>query len=148
MTHRTVSCGPRPARPGLPDAPRADVPDAPRPGLPDDPRAEADTPAPSCPVEITLHALRGRWTTLVVRELLRRPHTYSQLAAALPGLSDKTLTERLRQLADAGVVLRDRSPGWPTTVRYRLTAQGRALGPVLQAMWEWGAAADPPEPAR
>ncbi|MBO8193295.1 helix-turn-helix transcriptional regulator [Streptomyces oryzae] len=96
---------------------------------------------PSCPVEITLHALRGRWTTLVVRELLCGPHTFSELAAALPGLSDKILTERLRQLADAGVVHRDRLPGWPTTVRYRLTGHGRALGPVLQTLWDWGNAA-------
>lgn len=125
MAHRTVSCGPGSARPGLPD----------------DPRARTVAPTPSCPVEITLNALRGRWTTLVVRELLRGPHTFSELADALPALSAKILTERLRQLADAGVVHRDRSPGWPTTVRYRLTGRGRALGPVLQSMWEWGATA-------
>ncbi|MGP3985410.1 winged helix-turn-helix transcriptional regulator [Streptomyces sp. 3N207] len=124
MAHRTVSCGHR----------------SPRPGLPDDPRARTAAPMPSCPVEITLHALRGRWTTLVVRELLRGSHTFSELGAVLPELSDKVLAERLRQLVEVGVVRRERLPGWPTTVRYRLTERGRTLGPVLQSLWDWGAA--------
>ncbi|WP_062207181.1 helix-turn-helix domain-containing protein [Streptomyces sp. NBRC 109706] len=113
-----------------------------RPGLPEDPRAETSRPRPDCPVEVTLAALRGRWTTLLVRELLRAeaPLGYGELSAALPELSDKVLTDRLRQLAAAGVVRRERHPGWPATVTYRLTAHGRALGPVLQALWDWGAA--------
>ncbi|WP_079143710.1 winged helix-turn-helix transcriptional regulator [Streptomyces luteocolor] len=121
MTHRTVS--------GV------------RPGLPDDVRAEVAAPSPACPVEITLAALRGRWTTLVVRELLRRDrHAYGELAAALPELSDKVLSERLAQLVGAGVVRRTRTAGWPSTVSYELTSRGRELGPVLQALWDWGAA--------
>ncbi|MFF8815810.1 winged helix-turn-helix transcriptional regulator [Streptomyces pactum] len=115
-----------------------------RHGLPDDPRARVAAPDPDCPVEIALAALRGRWTTLVVRELLRGDHSYSELAAALPRLSDKVLTDRLAQLTDAGVVRRTRTPGWPPAVRYELTAHGRRLGPVLQALWDWGAAAPPP----
>ncbi|MEU5684247.1 winged helix-turn-helix transcriptional regulator [Streptomyces venezuelae] len=128
MTHRTVSAA--------------------RPGLPDDASAEVTAPSPDCPVEITLAALRGRWTTLVVRELLRRDTAaYGELASALPQLSDKTLTERLAQLVAAGAVHRTRTPGWPTTVTYGLTPRGRALGPVLQALWDWGAVpAQPSEP--
>ncbi|WP_327353820.1 winged helix-turn-helix transcriptional regulator [Streptomyces sp. NBC_01304] len=109
------------------------------PGLPADPRAEAPAPSPACPVEITLAALRGRWTTLVVRELLRRPsYAYSELAAALPRLSDKVLSDRLAQLVAAGVVERHRTKAWPPTVTYQLTDHGRELGPVLQALWDWG----------
>ncbi|MEU7483797.1 helix-turn-helix domain-containing protein [Streptomyces sp. NPDC042319] len=92
-------------------------------------------------MEITLAVLRGRWTTLVVRELLRQEsRSYSELAACLPGLSDKVLSDRLGRLATAGVVERHRTEGWPATVTYRLTPHGRQLGPVLQAMWDWGAA--------
>ncbi|MGA4839940.1 winged helix-turn-helix transcriptional regulator [Streptomyces sp. G45] len=110
------------------------------PGLPDDPRARVPAPDPDCPVEIALAALRGRWTTLVVRELLDgATRTYSELAARLPQLSDKVLTDRLAQLAAAGVVQRTRTPGWPPAVTYRLTPHGRELGPVLQALWDWGA---------
>ncbi|GGP63773.1 winged helix-turn-helix transcriptional regulator [Saccharothrix coeruleofusca] len=107
-------------------------------GLPDDPRAEVAEPSPACPVEITLAALRGRWTTLVVRELLRGDRSFSDLRRALPALSDKVLADRLAQLTGAGVVDRHREPGWPPRTRYRLTDAGRGLGPVLQAMWDWG----------
>ncbi|WP_249401892.1 helix-turn-helix domain-containing protein [Streptomyces sp. YIM 121038] len=135
MAHRTVSQ----AGQGVRGA---------RPGLPDDPRARVTAPSPGCPVEVTLAALRGRWTTLVVRELLAGDvYAYSELAAALPELSDKVLAERLARLTAAGVVRRKRTPGWPPTVTYRLTPHGRELGPVLQALWDWGAAAalDVPE---
>ncbi|SOD62053.1 transcriptional regulator, HxlR family [Streptomyces zhaozhouensis] len=113
-----------------------------RPGLPDDTRAAVTRPSTDCPVEITLAALRGRWTTLLVRELLaaERPLSYRELATALPSLSDKVLTDRLRQLVEAGVAERHRSAGWPPAVHYRLTPRGHALGPVLQSLWDWGAA--------
>lgn len=114
-----------------------------RPGLPDDPRADVTEPSPSCPVEIALSALRGRWTTLVIRELLQGERTFTGLRRALPALSDKVLSDRLAQLAEAGVLERHREPGWPPRTHYRLTPQGHRLGPVLQALWDWGAAAPP-----
>ncbi|GGO35002.1 helix-turn-helix domain-containing protein [Streptomyces lasiicapitis] len=118
------------------------APREPHPGLPDDPRARVTAPSPDCPVEVTLAALRGRWTTLVVRELLASDvYAYSELASALPQLSDKVLAERLTQLTAAGVIRRKRTPGWPPTVTYELTPHGRELGPVLQALWDWGTAA-------
>jgi DNA-binding HxlR family transcriptional regulator len=96
-------------------------------------------PSPSCPVEITLAALRGRWTALVIREFLRDDRSFTELAQALPALSDKVLADRLTQLTKAEVLHRHRIPGWPPRVRYTLTARGRALLPVLQALWDWGA---------
>ncbi|MEU6003610.1 helix-turn-helix domain-containing protein [Streptomyces sp. NPDC047197] len=118
-------------------------------GLPDDPMARVGAPAPGCPVEIALAALRGRWTTLIVRELLRvDSYAYSELASTLPELSDKVLTERLSQLVAAGVVLRTRTPGWPPTVTYELTPHGKELGPVLQALWDWGARVPAPPTAQ
>ncbi|KAA2254979.1 helix-turn-helix transcriptional regulator [Solihabitans fulvus] len=100
--------------------------------------ADVAAPLPSCPVEIALAALHGRWTTLVIRELLRGGRSFTDLARALPALSDKVLTERLTQLTTLGVVERHRVPGWPPRVRYELTDRGRALGPVLQTLWDWG----------
>jgi DNA-binding HxlR family transcriptional regulator len=85
-------------------------------------------------------ALRGRWTTLIIRELLRADsYAYSELAATMPELSGKVLSERLAHLAAAGVVLRTRKPGWPPTVTYELNPHGKELGPALQALWDWGA---------
>ncbi|MGI5493272.1 winged helix-turn-helix transcriptional regulator [Microtetraspora malaysiensis] len=125
MTHQTVG---HPARPGLPDAPHTNVTE----------------PTPSCPVEITLTALRGRWTTLVIRELLRGDRTFTELRQALPTLSDKVLSDRLAHLGQAGVLERLRQPGWPPRTQYRLTPQGRRLGPVLQALWDWGSGTGDP----
>ncbi|MGH4033851.1 winged helix-turn-helix transcriptional regulator [Actinomycetota bacterium Odt1-20B] len=115
--------------------------------MPDDPRARVTAPDPGCPVEVTLAVLRGRWTTLVVREMLRGgAYAYSELASALTELSDKVLAERLAQLVSAGVARRTRTPGWPSTVTYELTPRGRELGPVLQALWDWGANSAPAPP--
>ncbi|WP_433267459.1 winged helix-turn-helix transcriptional regulator [Actinosynnema sp. CS-041913] len=98
-----------------------------------------DRPDVGCPVEITLHALRGRWTTLVVRELLDGSRSYGELAGVL-ALSDKVLADRLAHLVACGVVERVRTAGWPSRVRYSLTPRGQALRGVLAAMWEWGSA--------
>jgi DNA-binding HxlR family transcriptional regulator len=107
-------------------------------GLMDDCSVPVAQPHPSCPVDVTLAVLRGRWTALVIREFLLGDRSFSQLAQALPKLSDKTLADRLALLTDAGVLDRQRTPGWPPRVHYSLTDRGRALAPVLEAMWEWG----------
>jgi DNA-binding HxlR family transcriptional regulator len=97
-------------------------------------------PSLGCPVEVTLAVLRGRWMPLVLLEFLRNSErSFSELAAALPRLSDKVLSERLAQLTEAGVISRRRAPAWPPRVTYLLTDRGRALGPILQALWQWGA---------
>ncbi|MEV7833325.1 helix-turn-helix domain-containing protein [Streptomyces subrutilus] len=125
MTHQTV--GHIPAHDG---GPLADCPDGALVPPGDEPR---------CPVDITLAALGGRWTPLVLRELLRRDRAaYTELSAALPALSDKVLSDRLAQLTAAGVVERHRTPGWPARVHYVLTDRGRALEPVMHSMWVWG----------
>ncbi len=98
-------------------------------------------PGPGCPVEVTLAAVRGRWMPLVLLEFLRHGELgFSELAAALPSLSDKVLSERLTQLTEAGVITRHRTPAWPPRVCYVMTERGRALGSVLEALWQWGAA--------
>lgn len=109
-----------------------------QPGLPDDPRAAVTEPTPSCPVEITLDVLRGRWMTLVIRELLREELSFTELRKALPALSDKVLADRLAHLVQWGVLERRRQPGWPPRTQYALTPHGRRLGPVLQSLWDWG----------
>lgn len=104
-----------------------------------DPFGQVDHPVADCPVEVTLRALRGRWTTLVVRELFAGERGFGELAAALPALSDKVLSDRLAQLTACGVVVRAREAGWPSRVRYSLTPRGQGLRGVLEAMWAWGA---------
>ncbi len=78
-----------------------------------------------------------RWTGAVVKALLPGPARFNQLLAGIPGISDRVLTERLRELETEGLVERLVDPGPPVRVSYRLTARGRALEPVLTAVSEW-----------
>lgn len=89
-------------------------------------------------MERTLDVIGGRWTTLVVRELLGGTRRFSELRGALSGVSPKTLTERLRALEEAGVLERTVYPEVPPRVEYALTGRGRALEPVIAAMRDWG----------
>src|ERR1700722_2247295 len=92
-----------------------------------------------------------RGTGALVMVLLRGRARFNALLAAIPGLSDRLLSERLRELEAAGVVRRAVCPGPPGRVEYELTRSGRALEPVLAAVSAWADRyVDPPEepPAR
>ena len=92
----------------------------------------------ACPRLAGAFALFGkRWSAVIVDLLLQRPARFHELARAVPGLSQRVLTERLRELADAGIVERHVETGSPITVTYSLTERGRALAPAMQAMREW-----------
>jgi DNA-binding HxlR family transcriptional regulator len=92
----------------------------------------------ACPRLTNAFALFGkRWSAVIVDLLLQRPARFHELARAVPGLSQRVLTERLRELADAGLVERYVETGSPITVTYSLTERGRALAPAMQALREW-----------
>lgn len=80
-----------------------------------------------------------RWTGAVVRALMNRPARFNQLLMGIPGISDRVLTERLRELEVEGMVERLVDPGPPVRVSYRLTPAGRALGPVIASVDSWAA---------
>jgi DNA-binding HxlR family transcriptional regulator len=81
-----------------------------------------------------------RWSGAVIRALLPGPARFNSLLGGIPGISDRVLTERLRELELAGIVERLVDPGPPVRVSYRLTARGRALEPVLDAVTGWAEA--------
>src|SRR3977135_1756674 len=68
-----------------------------------------------------------RWTGAVVKALLPAPARFNQLLAGIPGISDRVLTERLRELETEGIVERLVDPGPPGGARYPLTSRGRAV---------------------
>lgn len=78
-----------------------------------------------------------RWTGAVVKALIPAPARFNQLLSGIPGISDRVLTERLRELETEGIVERLVDPGPPVRVSYRLTSRGRALEPVLASVSEW-----------
>jgi DNA-binding HxlR family transcriptional regulator len=91
-----------------------------------------------CGVARTLDVVGERWALLVVRELLLGPKRFTDLCAGLPGMSQNVLSQRLRELEQAGV-LRRRRLGPPAGSRvYELTERGAELEPVVVAMARWG----------
>jgi len=93
-----------------------------------------------CPIARTVRVIDGRWSTLIVRELLSGTRRFGQLKDGLPGISPKTLTDRLRTLEAQGVVTRRVYAEVPPRVEYTLTDYGRTLEDVLRAMAAWGSA--------
>jgi DNA-binding HxlR family transcriptional regulator len=100
--------------------------------------AAASDPIGSCGVARTLQVLDGKWTTLIVRDLLTGPQRFSELRAALDNVSAKTLTDRLRALEHQGILTRTVHAEIPPRVVYKLTEQGQSLQSVLYAMLQWG----------
>ncbi len=99
-----------------------------------------------CPVELSLDRIGGKWKTVILARLKDAPLRYGQLRRLIPGLSDKVLTQRLRELEDVGFVMR--SSGNEALTLYTLTALGRSLAPVLSALYDWGEAAGTEDGAR
>jgi DNA-binding HxlR family transcriptional regulator len=96
-----------------------------------------ERPLPECGVARFLTLLDGPWATLIVRELLHGRHRFSELRAALPGISPHTLTSRLRQFERFGIVTRTSYGEIPPRVEYELTPLGEGLRDVLDAMNGW-----------
>lgn len=92
-----------------------------------------------CPVKKAADIIDGKWTTLVVRELLPGKKRYSEIQRALTGISPKVLTTRLRHLEQKGLVNRTVYATVPPTTEYTLTKLGRKLEAVLVAMAQFGA---------
>ncbi|GLX94339.1 helix-turn-helix domain-containing protein [Herbidospora sp. NBRC 101105] len=95
-------------------------------------------PTSECGVERTLRVLDGKWSTLVIRELLSGPRRFGELRSALGDPSPKTLTERLRMLENQQILTRTVHAEVPPRVVYELTEQGRSLSGILHAMLVWG----------
>ena len=81
--------------------------------------------------------LGKRWSGLLIDLLLQRPARFSELARAVPGLSERVLGERLRELEQAGLVERRVDPGPPISVTYLLTPLGKELEPAMGALRDW-----------
>lgn len=96
-----------------------------------------------CPIERAVTVLDGKWTLLILRELLGGTRRFGQLRATLKGVSPKTLTERLRALEQQGVVQRTIHPEIPPRVDYALTEKGQRALPVILALRDWGELLDP-----
>lgn len=92
-----------------------------------------------CPsIQAALDVLGRPWTGLVLVSLQNGPLRYSELAARLPGLGDKTLSARLKELEAKGFISRRVLPEPPIRVEYALTPKGTAFRAVMEAIHDWG----------
>lgn len=91
-----------------------------------------------CGIARALDVVGDRWALLVVRELIFGPKRFVQLRASLQGVSPNVLSQRLRDLEDAGIVRRDVLDEPASVAIYELTARGQALEPILLELGRWG----------
>ena len=91
-----------------------------------------------CPLyQRAIELIGGRWTGSIIRSMLAGVYRFSDLSGSIPGLSDRMLAERLRELEGEGLVTRVVLPEMPVRVEYRLTAKGDALSGVIEALVYW-----------
>lgn len=90
-----------------------------------------------CGITKTLEIIGGKWTFLIVRDLLEGPRRYSELEHSLNGISPRTLAARLKELEDDGVLTRN-CIDYPAHPLYCLTDKGRSLSAILDQMRSWG----------
>jgi DNA-binding HxlR family transcriptional regulator len=91
----------------------------------------------SCPVEVTLEVISGRWKVLIIQQLLEGAKRFNQLQRELPGVTHRTLAKQLREMADDGLVERRDYREIPPRVEYRLSPLGLTLKDILMAMHAW-----------
>ncbi len=92
----------------------------------------------SCPVETTLRVIGGRWKVLILRELFKKTKRFGELQRSVKQITQKMLTQQLREMERDGIVHREVYPQIPPKVEYSLKPLGRSLKPVLDAMHDWG----------
>jgi DNA-binding HxlR family transcriptional regulator len=97
-----------------------------------------DTHRTSCPVERTLEVIGGRWKVLILRELFQGVWRFGQLHRALHGITQKMLTQQLREMEEDGIIHREVYLQVPPKVEYSLTPLGESLKPIIDSMHEWG----------
>ncbi len=91
-----------------------------------------------CPVTATLSVIGGKWKPIILWILFQDTRRFSELKRMIPKITQKMLTQQLRELESDGIVHREVYPVVPPKVEYSLTEEGYTLAPILQAMSEWG----------
>ncbi len=93
---------------------------------------------PACPVEVTLGLINDKWKVLIVRDLLTGTKRFGELKKSVTGITQKVLTNNLKQMEKDGLLKRKAYPEVPPRVEYTLTETGLSLKPILDSMVEWG----------
>lgn len=93
---------------------------------------------PACPVETTLKIIGDKWKVLILRDLFTGTKRFNELKRSLTDVTQKMLTQQLRELENDGIIHREVYPVVPPKVEYSLTELGNTLKPVIDSMYDWG----------
>lgn len=92
-----------------------------------------------CEIELTLEVLSGKWKALIIWNLhLHEVIRYNEFRKLIPAITQKMLTQQLKELEKYTIISRTVHPTVPPTVEYRLTENGQELIPIMEAMDKWG----------
>src|SRR5215212_87501 len=97
-------------------------------------------PVGGCPLTAALAAVGGKWKLIIVYWLAESPRHFAALRREMPGISQKVLTEQLRELVSDGIVQRRPKGAIPSPVEYSLTDYGRSVLPLVEGVRLWGRA--------
>lgn len=97
-------------------------------------------PVSDCPLTAALAAISGKWKLILIYWLCESPRQFSALRKLMPSISQKVLTEQLRELIADDIVARDARGRAPAPVIYSLTDYGRSLMPIVENVRTWGRA--------
>jgi DNA-binding HxlR family transcriptional regulator len=100
--------------------------------------ARRRNPVSDCPLTAALAAMGGKWKLIIIYWLAESPKHFAALRLVMPAISQKVLTEQLRELMADEIVRRERTGRAPAPVVYSLTEYGRSLPPVVDTVRRWG----------
>ena len=100
--------------------------------------ARRQNPVGGCPLTAALAAIGGKWKLIIVYWLAESPKHFAAIRKEMPGISQKVLTQQLRELVGDGIVHRQPKGAVPAPVVYSLTDYGRTLLPLVESVRSWG----------
>jgi DNA-binding HxlR family transcriptional regulator len=100
--------------------------------------ARRKNPISDCPLTAALAATGGKWKLIIIFWLAESPRHFGELRHLMPSISQKVLTEQLRELMADEIVARESNGPAPAPVCYSLTEYGSSLVPVVQSIRQWG----------
>ena len=93
---------------------------------------------PPCSVATTLMLIGNKWKIFIIQQLMDRPFRFSELRRAIPGISEKVLTDNLRAMEKDGLITRTVFPEVPPRTEYALSELGNTMRPIIESMATWG----------
>ena len=91
-----------------------------------------------CPVQATINVISGKWKVQILWLLSFGPHRFAEIRDKLFDITEKVLTDQLRQLEQDGVIQRHATQSLPPMVTYSLNAEGEKLVPMMESLCDWG----------